>query len=116
MEEEAARRISSLIAGVLCSDGEMSKEERAFLKRAMQKLELDPDTALMPIYEDEVASELAELSEEMRWQTLNLVLDAAAVDGKVERAERAIVDVFAEHLGVSDEDITERLGALLSES
>ena len=113
MEEEAARRVSSLIAGVLCSDGKMSDEERTFLKRVMEKLGLETDTALMPTYAQDVAEELDALSEDLRWQTLNLVLEAAAVDGKIDPSERAIVDVIANALGVAEADINDRLAKLV---
>jgi uncharacterized tellurite resistance protein B-like protein len=108
MDEETARRMCSLIAGVLCADGEMSDGERGFLKRMMTQCGLETDTALMPTYSEDVASEIAQLPEAIRGETLNLVILAAAVDGKIVPGERAIVDAIATQLGISEADIVER--------
>jgi tellurite resistance protein len=113
MDEETGRRVSSLVAGVLCADGEMSPDERSFLKRVLQHVGVDPDTVLMPTYGEDVAAELALLPEATRWETLDLVIQAAAIDGKIVPAERAIVDAIAQQLGVAPEDIVERFRRLL---
>ena len=73
----------SLIAGVVCSDGTMSADEREFLKRVMVQCGLPTDTALMPTYREDAAAELAELPAAVREQTLELVILAAAVDGRI---------------------------------
>ena len=108
MDEETARRVCSLIAGVICVDSEMSPDERSFLKRVMAQCGLETDTALAPTYGEDVAAELAQLPEQIRGQVLDLVIQAAAADGKIVPNERAIVDVIAKELGVSQEDIIER--------
>lgn len=109
MDEETGRRVCSLVAGVVCSDSKMSPDERDFLKRVMVKFGIETDTALMPTYGEEVAAELAQLPEATRWETLDLVIKAAAVDGKIVPAERAVVDAVAGQLGVSQDDVVERL-------
>ena len=108
MDEETGRRACSLIAAVLCADGEMSPDERSFLKRVLQKFGLETDTALMPTYQQDVAEELAQLPEATRWETLDLVIQAAAADGKIVPAERAIIDVIATELGVDAATLVER--------
>ena len=108
MNEETGRRVCALIAGVVCSDDEMSPEERRFLKRVLEKFGLETDTALMPTYAEDVAAELAQLPEATRWEALDLVIQAAAADGKIVPAERAIVDTIAAELGVDQDVIVER--------
>ena len=97
-----------LIAGVLSSDSEMGPTERDFLKRAMRHVGLETDTILMATYGSDVAEEFAKLPAEIKNDTLNLVIQAAAADGKIVPAERAIVDIIAAQLGVSEEDVIER--------
>ena len=112
MEEETARRMCSLIAGVICSDGKMSADEQSFLKRVMSESGLETDTALMPVYGDDVAEELAQLPEAIRGETLELVILAAA-DGQIHPHERAIVDTIAQQLGVSEEQVVEKFKKVL---
>lgn len=113
MEEETARRMCSLIAGVICSDGKMSADEQSFLKRVMSESGLETDTALMPVYGDDVAEELAQLPEAIRGETLQLVILAAAADGQIHPHERQIVDTIAQQLGVSEEEVVERFKKVL---
>jgi uncharacterized tellurite resistance protein B-like protein len=108
MDEEIGRRVCSLIAGVICSDDKMSPEERDFLKRVLVKFGFETVTALMPTYGGDVAAELALLPETTRWETLDLVIQAAVADGQIVPAERAIIDIIAKELGVPKEDIIER--------
>jgi uncharacterized tellurite resistance protein B-like protein len=113
MDEETGRRVCSIIAGVLCADGEMGVEERAFLKRVMQHVGIETDTALMPTYGDDIAEELAQLPEAARWETLDMVIAAAAADGQFKPAERAFVDIIAKELGVDEADVVARMGRAL---
>jgi len=113
MDEETARRMCSLIAGVICSDGKMSGDEQDFLKRVLSECGLETDTALMPVYADDVAEELAQLPEAVRDETLSLVILAAAADGQIHPNERAIVDTIAQQLGVGEEEIVERFKKVL---
>lgn len=115
MDEAVSRRICSLIAGVMCSDEKMSPEERDFLKRVLTSFGLPTDTALMPTVADaDVAEELAQLPETTRHQTLELVIQAAAVDGQVVAAERTLIGVIAQQLGVDATEIDQRIQGALS--
>ncbi len=109
MDEASARRLCSLIAGVLCSDGNMSSEESQFLKRVMAQCGLDTDTGVMAMYGEDLAEEMAQLDEATRWQALDFVIQAAAADGQIHPSERAWVDAVAHHLGASADDVNARL-------
>jgi len=109
MDEASARRLCSLIAGVLCSDGNMAKEESEFLKRVMAQCGLDTDTGVMAMYGEDLAEEFAQLDETARWQALDFVIQAAAADGQIHPSERAWVDAVAHHLNVSADDVNSRL-------
>lgn len=114
MDERTSRRICSLIAGVICSDEKMTPEERSFLLRILDRFDLPRDTALMPVTEgQDVAAELARLPEATRWETLELLIQAAAVDGRVVPAERAILEAVTGQLGLDPADIEERLRRVL---
>jgi uncharacterized tellurite resistance protein B-like protein len=84
MDEETSRRVCSLIAGVVCSDGR------------------------------DVAEELSLLPEATRHETLNLLVQAAAADGQIVASERALLGVVAQQLGVTDEDLEARLQQALA--
>ena len=113
MDEETRRRVCSLVAGVLCADERMRAEENAFLKRVLTKLGLDPDTGLMPTPAAEIATELQALPEATRWETLHLVIQAAAADGEVDPTERAMVETIGRFLEVEPADVGAQLEAAL---
>ena len=107
MDETTARRACSLVAAVLCTDGELSVEERELLKRVMTRFGLETDTVLMPTAPADMAAELDSLPEAVRWEMLFLVVQAAAADGVIVPNERAMVDVVAGYLGVAEADVVE---------
>lgn len=109
MDEQTGRRVCELVAGVLCADDEMSPDERVFLKRVLERCGVETDTALMPTYGEDVAAELARLPDVIRSEMLDLIVAAAVADGKVVPSERAIIDVVAAELGITDDDVTERI-------
>jgi uncharacterized tellurite resistance protein B-like protein len=115
MDESTSRRICSLIAGVICSDEQMSPDERSFLLRTAEKFGLPRDLALMPVTDaGDVAAELGALPEDLRWETLDLLIKAAAADGKIVDSERRILGVVTGLLGLSKTDLEKRLGSELS--
>lgn len=116
MDEATGRRVCSIIAGVLHADGDMSPEESAFFKRALGRCGLDTDTAVMAAYMEDVAGEVAQLDEPTRWAALDLAVEAAAADGSISPGERAIVDVLAKALGLSEERVIARLGQALDDN
>ncbi len=117
MDEETSRRVCSLIAGVICSDEKMSPDERSFLLRVVEQFGLARDIALMPTTDRrDVVEELAKLPESIRHETLDLLIAAAAADGKIVQAERDFLNVVTAQLGVSDADLEQRLAQALSAS
>lgn len=109
LDEETRRRICSLIAGVICADDRMTPEERTFLRGVMIRLQIEPDTALMPIYAAEAPAEIRKLPRSLLHTTLDLAIFAAVADGEVVAAERRLVDAIAIELGVSRCDVDRRL-------
>ncbi|MBW2523214.1 MAG: TerB family tellurite resistance protein [Deltaproteobacteria bacterium] len=110
MDDQTSRRVISLIAGVICSDEKMSPEERSFLLRVAEKLGLPRDLALMPVTDkEEVAAELGRLPEATRWETLDLLIQAAAADGQVVPEERELIGVVVAQLGLKESDVEKRL-------
>lgn len=95
------------MAAVLCADGGLSREENDFLKRVLTRFGLKTDTGLMPTDPAEMQAELESLPEDLRWETLFLVVQAAAADGVIVPGERAMVDLVAGYLGVEEADVVE---------
>ena len=108
MDGDTARRVCQLVAGVLCSDGEMNEDERAFLKRVLEGFGMPTDVALMPTYEEDVAGVLRGLPEAHRWRALDLVIKSAVVDGMITPQERGIIDVVAKELDIPHDDLIDR--------
>lgn len=92
-----------LVSKVLVADGMMAEGERAYLESIMTKLGLDAEERRSVIeLEDLDAAEgiLAGLSVEERLDILELLVDAAASDGRLSPHELATIQRVEKALGV----------------
>ena len=85
---------SLLVAKVLVADGMMQDEERAFLDTVMNSLGLTAEerkavTELDGL--DDAHKFVLALSKEERQQIVEMLVDAAAVDGKLSQYEMGVV-------------------------
>ena len=82
---------SLLVAKVLVADGMMQDEERQFLETIMNSLGLTPDDRKKVVEldgMDEAQKFVLELPKEERQQILEMLVDAASVDGRQCRSGR----------------------------
>lgn len=115
MDEATRIKICGLIAGMLSSDREIHEEEAAFLQRMRVRFELPKGTAIDPATDPDAAvAALRALPAESREQALDLIIEAAAVDGSVSDAERGLLGAVAAVAGVSPEALEERVQAQLA--
>jgi uncharacterized tellurite resistance protein B-like protein len=94
---------SLLVAKVLVADGMMQDEERAFLETVMTSLGLTADERKAVIELDgldEAHEHVLALPKEERQQILELLVDAASVDGKLSQHEMGAVNRLTKALGL----------------
>ncbi|MCC6521537.1 MAG: TerB family tellurite resistance protein [Polyangiaceae bacterium] len=117
MDEPTSLQICGLIAGVLASDGHMHAHEASFLQRVRTRLGLPPGARVAPVLDrDDAIGKLRGLPEEVRKETLELLIQAAAADGKVSPAERALLDAVAGELQVPAAELDVRLDSAIATS
>jgi uncharacterized tellurite resistance protein B-like protein len=108
--------VCRLIAGIVISDDDLDEKEEAFIDRMVERFGLaDEDRdALFPIVDaDEAVSEIKAFPEEVRTETLRLLIDAAVADGKVVDEEKAYLVAVAGAMGVSESDLDIRVAKAL---
>jgi uncharacterized tellurite resistance protein B-like protein len=92
-----------LLAKLLASDMIMTDEERAFLDRAMTRLELtEEERDRVQHFEDseEAEATMRSLPESDRQALLDDLVEAALADGQLTSAEMALVKRIADSLGL----------------
>jgi uncharacterized tellurite resistance protein B-like protein len=92
-----------LVSKVLVADGMMHDEEREFLAAMMERLGLTPDEQKRVInLEGLDAAEpiVTNLSEDERREIVELLVDAASVDGRLSPHEMATVKRVSKALGL----------------
>lgn len=116
MDEATRIQICGLIAGVLSADEHMHASEASFLQRVRTRLGLSKGARVMPVVDrGEAIAKLRAFSEDVRHETLALLIEAAAADGAVVPAERAFLGVVAGELRVGADALDERLAAALAD-
>jgi uncharacterized membrane protein YebE (DUF533 family) len=118
MDAHMARTVARLVFGVAVKDGNLSDAEIACLDRTCAKfgVPMGRDSWAMPIADPaDAAAQLAAMPAEVQHETLDLLVEAAAVDGVVHDAERRFLEAAAKAIGWTtaqlEEQIVEKLAA-----
>jgi tellurite resistance protein len=113
-EEQA--KVIELIEAVIAADGVVVDEERAFLRRVIERFRLSPEDRAG----DVVASDpgrttmtLRTLAPDAQMRVMALLVDAAVVDGCVAPEERALLLASAATLGIDAAALEERIARRL---
>jgi uncharacterized tellurite resistance protein B-like protein len=113
MDEQAKRVVCRMIAGLVAGDEDFADSEREFLDKVLQRFEI-PEAewdAIFPLLEhDEAEAALRELDPATQRETFELLLQAAQVDGHIADSERAYLRLVGGVIGLSEQDVDERLG------
>jgi uncharacterized tellurite resistance protein B-like protein len=114
-----ARKIGQLVAGIIVTDDELHPAEESLHRRIAARLGLSthgegvvepaPDAA-------DAAALVADLPEEVRAEALELIIDAAIVDGKVVPAEQRYIEEVATAMGIDADTVEEHITNRLIES
>ena len=100
MSPEDRRRFVQIVGQVLIADGALGDDEREYLDRVMDELELSPEerkAALSGIDLDSPVEErVRALSPEARPKLVETIEKAAAIDGSSHRAESELIATIRE--------------------
>ena len=117
MDEQTSIEICGLIAGVLSSDQDMHPNEANFLQRVRKRFNVPKGARVEPIVDGaEAVEKLRGFPEDVRAEALELLIQAAASDGKIAPAERILLGVVADELDVDQEELDDRLQKELATS
>ena len=117
VDEPTSRRVCQLIAGIIVADDDLDPTEDAFIERIMAKFDLPAGArrGMFPIVDrDEAAGQIRKLPEEVRAYTLEMLIQAATVDGKVVDRERAFLEAVSDAMGVTRAELGARIDKRLA--
>lgn len=117
MDEPTSIQVCGLIAGILSADEDMNIHEAAFIRRMRERFGLVKGTRVPLIVDhDEAVAKLRGFSEDVRQETLALLIRAAAADGMIVPAERSYLDAVADALQVQQGELEDQLQEQLRKS
>jgi uncharacterized tellurite resistance protein B-like protein len=112
MLKDEAIQICRLIAGLVVTDDDLDPSEDAFIDRMLVSFSI-PTTdrpLIFPIVDAaEAAEALRAMSPDAQDRTLALLIEAAAVDGKIAPEERVYLTAVADVLQITHDDLDKRL-------
>ncbi len=107
MDDETKRLLCRMVAGLVASDEEFTDSERAFVEKVLGEFGIPEEEwdAIYPLVDpDEARAEIAKLNGTAREMAVNLLVQAAAADGKIVEEElrylNSVVDAMAVHSSV----------------
>jgi uncharacterized tellurite resistance protein B-like protein len=113
-EEQA--KVIELIEAVISADGVVVEEERAFLRRVMERFRLSADDRadhLVASDPGRATLTLRALAPDAQMRVMALLVDAAVADGHVAPEERALLLASAATLGIDAAALEERIARRL---
>jgi uncharacterized tellurite resistance protein B-like protein len=116
MDADVARKVCRLIAGIVVSDEDLSPQEDAFVDRMLLRFGIavaDREVIFPIIDASEAAETVGSMSAEVRTEALGLLIEAAAADGSIAPEELGYLEAVADAVGVSRDDLSDRLSAAL---
>jgi uncharacterized tellurite resistance protein B-like protein len=112
MDAALAKKVCRLIAGIVVADDDLHEDEDAFLDRMLVRFGI-PATErdmLFPIVDkEEAAVEMRSLPVDLQHETVTLLIEAAAADGKIATEERAYMQAVAEVIGLAPAEMDQKL-------
>jgi len=105
-----------LIAGIVVVDDDLDETEDKFIDRMLVQFSLSSEErdALFPIMDEkEAADEFRSLPPDVRFQALDLLVQAAAIDGRYADEEKKYLHAVCEVVGIADDEIDKRVVELI---
>ncbi len=116
MDVEERNKVVELLEAVITSDGVVADEERAFLRKVVERFgltERDRDDRVVTSDPGRATSTLRTLAPDVQTRVMALLVEAAVVDGKVVPEERALLLASAASLGIEASALEERIARRL---
>jgi phage I-like protein len=115
MDAELATTVCRLVAGLVVSDDEFSREEEAFIGRMLKRFGIDDRTRMFPILDQRDAeASIRALPTAVQEEALATLIEAAAADGRVVDEERGFLLAVGEAMGLDAAAVEERIGQALA--
>ncbi len=117
MDEETRRKVCRLIAGIVVVDDDLDETEDKFVDRMLAQFNLSSEErdALFPIMDaKEAAEEFRSLPPNVRFEALDLLVQAAAADGVYADEEKTYLHSVCEVVGVKPDEIDSRVKELIA--
>jgi|APMed6443717190_1056831.scaffolds.fasta_scaffold02878_4 uncharacterized tellurite resistance protein B-like protein len=119
MDEDTRRKVCRLIAGIVVVDDDLDESEDMFIDRMLAQFNLSSDErdALFPIMDTkEAAEEFRSLAPEVRFEALDLLVQAAAIDGHYVDEEKEYLHAVCDVVGITATEIDKRVEELIAGS
>lgn len=119
MDDSVARRVCRLIAGIVVSDDDLAPKEEAFVDRMLERFGIpvaDREVVFPIIDEGEAVEAIQSLEPAVRDEAFALLIEAAAVDGSIEPEELSYLEAVATVVGVSKDELSDRLEEALKKA
>lgn len=119
MDEALRTKVCRLVAGLVVADDDLDEKEDAFITRVLAKFGIPEDQreTIFPIVDrSEAAAEIKTLPADVQQETLALLIEAAAADGKVMPEEEDYLLTVGDALGISQKDMYARMEKALAGS
>jgi uncharacterized tellurite resistance protein B-like protein len=116
MSPEEQAKVIELIEAVIGADGVVADEERAFLRRVIDRFGLSADDRAGGVVASDpgrMTLTLRALGADDQMRVMALLVDAAVVDGAVAPEERALLLASAATLGIDAAALEERIARRL---
>ena len=117
MDLTTRQKICQLVAGIVITDDVLDAKEEAFVDRMIASFGLSDTNrdVIFPLVDGkEAAEEITRLPKEAQEEAFRLLIEAAAVDGEIVPEERAYLKQVADVLGITQDDIEQRLAKQLA--
>jgi uncharacterized tellurite resistance protein B-like protein len=112
MDAALSKKICRLVAGIVVADNDLDDAEDKFLDRMLVRFGIPASERdmLFPIVDkDEAAVEMRSLPVDLQHETVTLLIEAAAADGKIATEERAYMQAVAEVIGLAPAEMDQKL-------
>ena len=117
MDDTLRRQVCRLIAGLVVSDDDLDDHEDAFIERLLARFQIPPNErdSIFPIVDRSDAAEaMQQLPETTQLEAFDLLIEAAAADGKIAPEERAYLATVAAVVRVDSTALEARLATALT--
>lgn len=112
MTPDECRKVARIVAGIVVTDDVLEPAEERFVDKMLDELSIADEErgAVFPIIDgEEAAQELSRMSPEIQEEVIEMLIQAAAVDGEVVPEELDYLKAVTAVTGLDDDELQTRL-------